>query len=135
MNIIRFYNLTQYLTEPPDRICYLRSTDVEQQNIERLLWCITDEMLYLTLYLGHEIQIVDQSTRARGKIERIFLPALNSALNSGKPGNLKDWVTNIKNTIQPASLLATRYQYWLKRKRFDAKFTGVTLKIEKEVNF
>lgn len=42
--MILYSNLTQNISG--NRFVYLRSTDVEQMNWERLLWSVPDEMLY-----------------------------------------------------------------------------------------
>lgn len=73
-----YYNLTQ-CADVEGRKCYLRSTDVEQMNWRRLLWCTPDEMLF-ELATGGPVTIIDRSSNGRGKIERIFVPVMVDVL-------------------------------------------------------
>lgn len=74
--IYEYGNLTQC---PMERNVYFRSTDVEQNNWTRLLWSVPDEWFWLWSQ-GHEIKLYDKSIKARGKIERIFIPVLKDLL-------------------------------------------------------
>ena len=74
-NKVVYHNMTQAFGP---RLCYFRSTDVEQKNYHRLLWSVTDEMLYLSLVKGMKIVVIDRSTKPKNKNHRDFLPYLES---------------------------------------------------------
>lgn len=137
MNIMHYSNLSQHLDY--DRFVYLRSTDIEQKNYERLLWSVPDEWFYL-LSLGHKIVVHDKSTKSRGgKIERIFIPALVDFLN-------RIWLdipVPIRNGQEHAYMafgtyrsnisLKTRYDFW-RGKIKSVRIECVTENVEREPN-
>lgn len=116
---IKYYNLTQALpfAQSEARLCYFRSTDVEQMNYERLLWSVPDEMLYF-LSRGQTVEIVDASRHKRGKIEKIFVPVLCDLLRfmwlNEKPKNkqLLDHYAKALNVLLTDKLLSTKFSFW-----------------------
>ena len=116
---VKYYNLTQALplVKYNARLCYLRSTDVEQQNYERLLWSVPDEMLYF-LAKGQSVEIIDASKHKRGKIERIFVPVLSDLLRfvwfNERPKNkrLLNHYARALNTLLTNKLLLTKFSFW-----------------------
>ena len=141
--MVRYYNLTQALpfTKPNSRLCYFRSTDVEQKNYERLLWSVPDEMLY-HLARGQTVEIVDASRHKRGKIEKIFVPVLCDLLRSvwfgQRPRNkqLLDHYARALNTLLTNKLLLAKFSFW---KDFcicnEVKLVARTIHITAEKNY
>lgn len=135
MQEIVYHNLTQAIG---DRLVYFRSTDIEQGNYRRLLWCIPDEWFYL-LYKGNSILVVDKSSNGIGKIEKIFIPVLNDVLNwlyyREKP-RYKKFAAHFMwalNEVQNDRMLHTRMMFWAdKIKRVRIK--GKTIRVKKESN-
>ena len=132
---IVYYNLGQCTG---DRICYLRSTDVERNNWHRLLWSVSDEMLYF-LSIGKRICIMDASTHTKGKIERIAIPvikALMEYLYLGKEMENKYLLPSLKlayKALREDNSLYKKYKFWKNRiKNID--FTVITNMVEKEPN-
>lgn len=129
---MEYHNLTQ---STGTRMCYFRSTDLEQKNWKRLLWSFPDEMLYL-MAKGEEIVIIDKSTKPKNKIERIFVPVMNDLLNllyfNLKPKNkqLSNHFIIAKQELNEVHLL-TKFMYW---KKFIKKvsLTARTIQVEKE---
>jgi len=133
--IIRYYNLSQC---EGDRVVYLRSTDVEQKNYERLLWAVPDEWLY-RLYRRDTILIIDISSNGKGKIERIFIPVLVDVLRKvllGKEPINKHLTAHINlalGTLNSNTLLMTKYKFW--RGKINAiDIVARTISVEKEPN-
>lgn len=131
---MKYYNLTQ---AEGNRMCYFRSTDIEQKNYKRLLWSVPDEMLYF-LAQGKKIIIVDKSLKPKGKVEKIFIPVLNDLLNylyfKQKPANphlqhhwWRAW-TEIKRDVQ----LRRKFLFWKKYLRFPVEIRAETVKVERE---
>jgi hypothetical protein len=131
---VTYNNLTQYTK---GRLVYFRSTDVEQCNYIRLLWSVPDEWLYL-LSKGKKIVVKDKSSNYKGKIERIFIPALNKFLNYlylGKDGIENDYhATEMLNAYYLTSSLRTKYKFWggLITKPINIKAKTVYVKKEKQ---
>lgn len=118
------------------RNCYLRSTDIEQKNWERLLWSVPDEMLFY-LSLGKRIEIIDKSKSERGKIERVFAPVFVDLLNyiyfkkEPKNKHFKDHFLSAVRVLRRNKPLYTKYSFWKKRiKQVDIK--GRTIKVLRE---
>lgn len=131
---MKYYNLTQTTGK---RVCYFRSTDLEQKNWKRLLWSFPDEMLYF-MARGEEIIIIDKSIRLKNKVEKIFVPVMNDLLNwlyfkaEPKNKNLIYHFNLAKQELKDTSLL-TKYMYW---KKYISKvyIKAKTIKVLKEKN-
>lgn len=131
--MIKYYNLTQTTGR---RMCYFRSTDIEQKNWQRLLWSVPDEMMYY-LSRNKKIQIIDKSTKDKGKIEKIFVPVLNDLLNyiyfNQMPKNkwLKHHFNIAELLLKKDGRLLTKFLFW---KRYVKKIDieGKTIKVRKE---
>ena len=134
--MIYTYNNLSQMTQ--GRLVYFRSTDVEQHNLHRLLWSVTNEMLYI-LSQGNTILIKDKSIHKRGKIERIFVPTLNDLLNfiyfgkSPKNKNLLPHFQGALKALVDDHNLYKKYTFW-RRKVKEIKIIGKTIKVKKELN-
>ena len=134
--IKKYYNLGQWIGH---RLCYFRSTDIEQKNYNRLLWCVTDEMLYF-LSKGDTIIINEKSIKAHGKIERIFVPVLNDFLNylyfKKEPGNkhLKHHFNYCLEAVLKDKQLLKRFEFWRKRTKKEVKIICKTKRVKIEPN-
>lgn len=131
---MEYRNLTQCFGE---RMCYFRSTDIEQKNWKRLLWTFPDEMLYF-MSQGEEIIITDKSKKKHNKIERIFCPVMNDLLNYlyfDTPPEYKILKSHLEKAIDELedNQLRKRFIFWKKYiKR--VKISGRTIQVEKESN-
>ena len=120
------------------RVCYLKSTDVEQNNWHRLLWSVPDEMLYF-LSLNREIIIFDKSRHKHNKIERVFIPVLIDLLNylyfKEKPKNKQYLCSYIKavEAIEKDKNLYKKYIFW-KEKIKNINIRCITIRVGKEPN-
>ncbi len=76
MNKIIYKNLG---ANSGERMMYIRSTDIESKNWEKLLLSFPDEALYF-MSKGNKIVIEDRCSKGRGKIQRIFAPAMTDFL-------------------------------------------------------
>ena len=129
---MKYHNLTQ---ATGDRVCYFRSTDLEQKNWKRLLWSFPDEMLYM-LAKGEDIVIVDKSIKPRNKIERIFAPVMNDLLNwmyfqeGPKNKNLSNHYALAKQELEDPAL-RTKFMYWKKYIR-RVSIKGETIRVPRE---
>lgn len=132
--IYEYGNLTQC---PMERNVYFRSTDVEQNNWTRLLWSVPDEWFWLWSQ-GHEIKLYDKSIKARGKIERIFVPVLKEILKyillDIDEIERKDLSHSIKMAVlalADESSLATKFNFW-RGKIKEIKLTCNTIQVPRE---
>jgi hypothetical protein len=132
MNKVVYHNMTQCFGP---RLCYFRSTDVEQKNYHRLLWSVTDEMLYLSLIKGQKIVVIDRSTKRRNKIHRVFLPVLESFLNATYAQHLSASKRQMEAALLADPSLKTRFDFWRTRARHKAVFRGRTISVRREVTF
>ncbi len=130
MNKVVFHNMTQSFGS---RLCYFRSTDVEQKNYHRLLWSVTDEMLYLSLMKGKKIVVIDRSTKRQNKIHRVFLPVLMALLNGSDVAHLAASRAQAAQALDADQSLRTRFEFWRKRARHKAVFRGRTIQVRREV--
>jgi hypothetical protein len=130
LNKVVYHNMTQAFGP---RLCYFRSTDVEQKNYHRLLWSVTDEMLYLALIKGKKIVVIDRSTKRQNKIHRVFLPVLESLLNDTRPKHLASSHQQALSALERDRSLKTRFEFWRKRARHKAAFKGRTIRVKREV--
>lgn len=130
-----YYNLTQ---ASGDKVVYFRSTDIEQHNWHRLLWCIPDEWFY-KLYLGDNILVIDKTSNHKGKIERIFIPVLVDLLKAmflDEPpvaNHLKDHFQMACQALQDDNSLNTRIMFW-KDKIHAINIVGHSVHVEREEN-
>jgi len=121
------------------RMCYFRSTDIEQHNYHRLLWSVTDEMLYY-ISKGHGIVIKEKSIKKHGKIERIFIPVLNDLINYlyfDKPPiykHLKHHFAYAVDAVDKDNALSRRFVFWGNRTKREANIRCKTIKVNKEPN-
>ena len=140
---VTYSNLTQNLEG--SRFTYLRSTDVEQMNWKRLLWSVSDELLYF-LSERRTIIITDLSSNGKGKIERIFCPVFNDLINliyfEDVPKHLfyKAHLDRAAREMMGDKGLMSKYNFWKKRfvqnyiDGFRPIFICNTLHVEKEPN-
>lgn len=131
-----YYNLSQC---NGDRMVYFRSTDVEQHNYHRLLWSIPDEWFYW-LHKGYKIKVIDKSTKTSGKIERIFLPALQDFMSCFylmkyklRSPQLNEHINYMYKELDEDRQLETRFDFW-KDKIKKVEISGETIQVEKEGN-
>ena len=129
-NKVVYHNMTQAFGP---RLCYFRSTDVEQKNYHRLLWSVTDEMLYLSLVKGMKIVVIDRSTKPKNKIHRVFLPVLESVLNGTGAKHLAASKEQAARALDSDVSLKTRFEFWRKRARHKAVFQGRTIRVKREL--
>jgi len=133
---MNFYNLTS-MTGP--RNCYIRSTDIEQNNWKRLLWSFPDEFLFL-FSRGKHVVIIDKSKNKRGgKVERIFVPVMNDLLNllyfskAPKHLNLKDHYWRSYDALFSDKSLLTKFRFW-ENKISEIKLSAKTIHVRKEIH-
>jgi hypothetical protein len=111
---IEYNNLGQMLE---GRLVYFRSTDIEQMNYERLLYSVPDEW-FVHFINGNKIVVNDISIKARGKVERIFLPVLQDVINYllfDTPPQFLGFRHHFYHAIQIIdnnSLLKTKFKFW-----------------------
>ena len=132
MNKIMYYNLG---ANCGDRMMYIRSTDIEQKQWEKLLLSFPDEALFF-MKKGKKIIIEDRCCKAHGKIQRIFCPAISDFLRiiSG----LKPISKQIKQHTEMALLayeknkiIKAKYKFFVgKLNNFTVR--GRTIKMKKE---
>lgn len=137
---IWYRNLTQEIPNitPINRLCYFRSTDVEQKNYERLLWSVPDEILF-QLAKGYLIIITDSSTKTKGKIERIFIPVLKDILNylwfgMGRTGSSPEHHNFALEALEKNNSLKQKFLYWKNYAEHPVKLTAKTNRIERELD-
>jgi hypothetical protein len=121
------------------RKIYLRSTDIEQRHWQRILWSIPDELLY-ELAKGNKVEIIDQSTKIHGKIERICIPVLLDILRYvwfQEPPLFKLYTRHYQDALQilkTDTLLYSKYKYWRNLNPFRIDLLATTLQVERELN-
>ena len=116
MNKIMYCNLG---ANSGDRNIYIRSTDIEQMKWENLLFSFPDEALYF-MTKGNKIIIEDRCSKKRGKVQRIFAPAMTDFLRH--LAGLKPLNKNIKQHTEKAikcydenKILQWKYNFFIKK--------------------
>ena len=71
------------------RNMYIRSTDIEQKNWERLLMSFPDEALFF-MTKSKNIIIIDKCSKKKGKVQRIFCPVMTDFFRCLKGYNIKN---------------------------------------------
>lgn len=131
---INYYNLSACSGH---RMMYLRSTDIEGMNWESLLLSFPDEALYF-MSQGKTIIITDHSTKKKGKIERVFVPAFLDFLRRINGQDIKDPIvlahTNkAYEAYRLSKVVQRKYNFWRHRIR-QPNVIGVTVQKEKEIS-